>query len=126
MDIQLERRYGLPTAICMVVGIVMGSGVFFKAEAVLQATGGDMALGVAAWLIVGAIMVVCTFTFSTLSSRYQKVNGVVDYAEAALGPVYGYYVGWFMAIIYYPTLTSVLAWLSARYFCVLLGWDITG
>ena len=35
MDIQLERRYGLPTAICMVVGIVMGSGVFFKAEAVL-------------------------------------------------------------------------------------------
>ena len=126
MDIQLERRYGLPTAICMVVGIVMGSGVFFKAEAVLQATGGDMALGVAAWLIVGAIMVVCTFTFSTLSSRYQKVNGVVDYAEAALGPRYGYYVGWFMAIIYYPTLTSVLAWLSARYFCVLLGWDITG
>ena len=43
MDIQLERRYGLPTAICMVVGIVMGSGVFFKAEAVLQATIKDVA-----------------------------------------------------------------------------------
>ena len=31
-----------------------------------------------------------------------------------------------MAIIYYPTLTSVLAWVSARYTAVLFGWDITG
>jgi len=31
-----------------------------------------------------------------------------------------------MAVIYYPTLTSVLAWVSARYTCVLLGWDIVG
>ena len=29
---QLEKRYGLFTAICMVVGIVIGSGVFFKAQ----------------------------------------------------------------------------------------------
>ena len=28
----MEKRYGLPTAICMVVGIVIGSGVFFKGE----------------------------------------------------------------------------------------------
>ena len=38
----MEKRYGLPTAICMVVGIVIGSGVFFKAEKVLQATKGNM------------------------------------------------------------------------------------
>jgi len=31
-----------------------------------------------------------------------------------------------MATIYYPTLTSVLAWVSARFTCVLLGWDIAG
>ncbi len=41
----MEKRYGLPTAICMVVGIVIGSGVFFKAEKVLQATKGNMPLG---------------------------------------------------------------------------------
>ena len=39
---QLEKRYGLVTAICMVVGIVIGSGVFFKAEKILTATGGDL------------------------------------------------------------------------------------
>src|SRR5699024_399859 len=52
----MEKRYGLPTAICMVVGIVIGSGVFFKAEKVLQATQGNMPLGILAWGIVGAIM----------------------------------------------------------------------
>ena len=49
----LEKRYGLITAICMVVGIVIGSGVFFKAEKILNATGGDLPLGILAWLIGG-------------------------------------------------------------------------
>ena len=123
---QLEKRYGLFTAIAMVVGIVIGSGVFFKAEAVLKATGGNIPVGIAAWVIVGLIMVICSYTFAIMASRYEKVNGVVDYAEMVVSSKYGYYVGWFMTIIYIPALTSVLAWVSARYTGVLLGWDITG
>jgi len=126
MENQLKKKYGLFTAIAMVVGIVIGSGVFFKSEAVLKATGGNMPLGIAAWGIVGLIMIICSYSFATLATKYEKVNGVVDYAETAVGSKYGYYVSWFMAIIYNPTLTSVLAWVSARYTCVLLGWDITG
>ncbi len=123
---KLKKKYGLLTAIAMVVGIVIGSGVFFKAEAVLKATGGNMPLGIAAWGIVGLIMLVCSYTFAIMATKYEKVNGIVDYAEAAVGNQYGYYVGWFMAVIYSPTLTAVLAWVSARFTCVLLGWDITG
>ena len=33
---KMERRYGLPTAIATCVGIVIGSGIFFKTEAVAQ------------------------------------------------------------------------------------------
>lgn len=126
MENGLEKKYGLPTAICMVVGIVIGSGVFFKAEAVLVETGGNMPLGILAWLIVGAIMIVCSYVFATMATRYEKVNGLVDYAEATVGNRYAYLIGWFMATIYTPALTSVLAWVSARYFSVLMGWDITG
>lgn len=126
MENGLKKKYGLLTAITMVVGIVIGSGVFFKAEAVLKATGGNMPLGIIAWIVVGFIMIVCSYTFATMATKYERVNGVVDYAEIMVGRGYGYYVGWFMATIYYPTLTSVLAWVSARYTCVLLGWDITG
>ena len=120
MNNKLERKYGLFTAICMVVGIVIGSGVFFKAQTILQITNGDMPLGVIAWLIGGAIMLACILTFAGMSQKYEKVNGIVDYAEATVGPKYGYYMGWFLSTIYYPSLTAALAWLSARYTLVFL------
>ena len=126
MESGLRKKYGLFTAISMVVGIVIGSGVFFKAEKVLNETNGNIPLGIVAWGVVGLIMIICSYAFATMATRHEKVNGVVDYAEVSVGKRYGYYVGWFMAIIYQPTLTSVLAWVSARYTCVLLNWDITG
>ena len=71
-------------------------------------------------------MIICSYVFATMATRYEKVSGLVDYAEATVGRRYAYYVGWFMAVLYTPCLVSALAWISARYFCVLLGWDITG
>ena len=71
-------------------------------------------------------MIICSYVFAIMATRYEKVNGLVDYAEATVGRRYAYNVGWFMATLYTPALVSVLSWISARYFCVLLGWDITG
>lgn len=122
----LQKKYGLATAVAMVIGIVIGSGVFFKAEKILQATGGDLPTGILSWILGGIIMIVCAYVFATLATRHEKVNGVVDYAEDMVGTKYGYYIGWFLAVIYFPTLTSVLAWVSARYFGVLMNWNIVG
>ena len=121
---KLTKRYGLFTAICMVVGTVIGSGVFFKAQDVLNATGGNMPLGIAAWVITGALMIICSAMFAVMATRYQKVSGVVDYAEATCGSAYGYAMAWFLVNIYYPGMTSVLSWVSARYFGVIFGWDM--
>ena len=115
MSDSLERKYGLFTAICMVVGIVIGSGVFFKAQTILTKTGGNMPLGILAWIIGGIIMLVSLLTFSFMGQKYERVNGLVDYAEATVGPRYGYFMGWFTATIYFPGMTSALAWVSARY-----------
>ena len=120
MSNQMQRKYGLFTAICMVVGIVIGSGVFIKAQTILQKTGGDMPLGILAWAIGGAIMLACLLSFAFMGQKYEKVNGVVDYAEATVGSHYGYLMGWFTSTIYYPAMTSVLAWVTARYTLVFL------
>ncbi len=120
MENKLERKYGLFTAICMVAGIVIGSGVFFKAQTILQKTGGNMPLGIIAWIIGGLIMLACLLTFSFMGQKYERVNGIVDYAEATVGPRFGYYMGWFSATIYFPSMTALLAWLSARYTMVFI------
>ena len=78
MDNQLKKKYGLFTAICMVVGIVIGSGVFFKAQTILNITMGDLPLGILAWIIGGVIMLICVLAFSMMAQKYVKVNGIVD------------------------------------------------
>lgn len=125
MENKLRKKYGLLTAICMVVGIVIGSGVFFKAGKVLQNTGANIGLSLLVVGVVGAIMIICSLVFATLGSRYEKVNGVVDYAEATMGKRFAYYVGWFMTTMYYPILTATLAWVSAQYACILFGLEVS-
>ncbi len=124
MEQNLKKRYGLPTAICMVVGIVIGSGIFFKTEGVLAITGGNVLTGVLSLLIMGLIMFFCAYAFSLLAQKYEKVNGVVDYAEAVCGKKYAYYLGWFMTFIYTPGIASVLCWVTARYLCALFGFGL--
>ena len=114
---KLERKYGLFTAICMVVGIVIGSGVFFKAESVLIATGGDVRTGVIAWILVGLVMVICASTFAILAQRYERASGMVDFADLVAGSDFSFFLGWFLSTIYYPSLTAILAWITARYLC---------
>ena len=122
----LKKKYGLFTAIAMVVGIVIGSGVFFKAKNILSYTGGNMWTSILAWIIGGVVMVICACAFAVIATKYEKTNGAIDYAEATCGKRYAYYMGWFMATIYYPAMTSVLAWVSASYMCALFGFSETG
>ena len=122
----MEKRYNLLTAIAMVVGTVIGSGVFFKAEVVLKNTGGNLMIGVLSWLIMGLVMIICTYTFGIVAGNYEGADGLVAFTRASCGKTYAYYVGWFMTVVYYPTLTSVLCWLPARYFGVLIGGEVWG
>ncbi len=129
MSTTMTKKYGLMTAIAMVTGVVVGSGVFFKAEKILNATGGDLKLGILSWIAGGLIMLACAYAFSILANRIEKVNGLVDYAESLVGKKYAYFIGWFTSVIYYPCLTMALAWVTARYTCVLFFHDqadITG
>ena len=120
---QLSKKYGLFTAICMVVGIVIGSGVFFKAEKMLTLTNGDLPTALISWLLGGIVMVISAYTFAVMGTKFEKVNGVVDYSEALVGKRYAYLVGWFMSTIYNPAMTSALAWLSARYTMAIFGFS---
>ena len=61
----LQKKYGLFTAICTVVGIVIGSGIFFKAPSVL-ANAGNGINSILAWIISGLIMIIIATAFSVL------------------------------------------------------------
>ncbi len=123
---KFTKKYGLITVCSMVVGIVIGSGVFYKAQDILIQLDGNMPLGILAWVIGGAVMLFCSLAFANMATMYERVGGVVDYAEATCGAGFAYYLSWFLATIHYPSLVSVLAWVSARFIGALFGWEISG
>ena len=81
MENKLEKRYGLFVAICMVVGIVIGSGVFVKSQDILNYTNYDVKIGIFAWVLGGIIMIGCTLQFAVFAKKHSRVNGVIDYTE---------------------------------------------
>ncbi|MFA9398135.1 MAG: APC family permease [Clostridiaceae bacterium] len=117
----LKKKYGLWTSIAMVIGIVIGSGVFFKADDVLTLTNGNLTLALLAWVVGAIAMIFGALVFAEFAQRIEKSNGIVDYSEEAYGKKFGYLAGWFNGVLYYTPLSAILAWVAAMYTLVLFG-----
>ncbi len=116
-----KTEYGLGTAIAMIIGIVIGSGIFFKSDNILQATGGSVALGVLAFGIAAIAIIFGSLTIAELASRTSKAGGIITYAEVYYNKSVACAFGWFQIFLYYPTLIGVVSWVSGIYICLLFG-----
>ena len=121
---KVKKQYGLWTGIAMVVGIVIGSGVFLKAGGVLALSGGDLKISLLAWLVGGIIMVASGFCFAVFATKITKYNGVVDYVETATNKKIGYGLAWLMTTFYYPIITSIVALFAGSYFFTMIGANV--
>lgn len=119
----LSKKYGLITAAAMVVGVVIGSGVFFKADDVLILTNGNVLLALIAWGLGAFSMIFGALCFAEFAGRIERTNGIVDYLETAYGKRMGYLAGWFNCVLYFSILSAILSWVSALYTMILLGSD---
>ena len=63
------ERYSLATALSLIVGISIGSGIFFKSDNILIATGGNVALGVAMFLLAATTIVFGGLTLARFASQ---------------------------------------------------------
>ena len=116
-----KKRYGLLTAITMIVGIVIGSGIFFKTDNILVETNGSVWLGILVFTIAALSIIFGSLTISNLAMMTDKTGGAMAYAEEFVGARFGSAFGWFQAFVYMPTLTVVLSWVFGIYFCQLFN-----
>lgn len=121
-----KRKFGLLTTTAMIVGIVIGSGIFFKTDNILAAVNGSVFLGVLAWALGGFGIVFGGLTIAVLAKRDENVGGLITYSELAWGKTWGYLAGWFQIFFYYPALVAVVSWVAAMYISILFGWTETG
>lgn len=118
-----KRNYGLFTAITMITGIVIGSGIFFKADDVLAYANYNLWLGVIIFVVAAIAVVFGALTISQLAIRTDKPGGLVSYAEDFVGIGTATAFGWFESFLYLPTLGAVVAWASGIYVSNLLGYQ---
>ncbi|MBE6053743.1 MAG: APC family permease [Clostridium sartagoforme] len=116
-----KNEYGLFTAIGMIVGIVIGSGIFFKSDNILVATNGSISLGIIVFCIAALGIIFGSLTISELASRESKAGGIISYAEYSYNESIACAFGWFHTFLYYPTLIAVVSWVSGIYICMLFG-----
>ena len=116
-----REHYGLSTAVSMIVGISIGSGIFFKSDDILQATGGSVWLGVLVFAIGAFCVIFGSITLSQLASRSTKRGGVISYYEEFVSPRFASAFGWFQMFVYFPTITAVVSWVSGIYTISLLN-----
>ena len=121
MTIIPKRKFGFLTTIAMIVGIVIGSGIFYRTDDILNAVGGDVLLGVVAFVIGGLGIVFGGLSIAALAKRDEHVGGVITYCEMVWGKQIGYLAGWFQVFFYYPALVAVIAWVAAMYTSILFG-----
>jgi APA family basic amino acid/polyamine antiporter len=98
----LKRELGWATATSLVVGCVIGAGVFFKPYAIYQATGGAPGMGILAWVAGGLMSIFGALTFAEVAILIPKTGGMVAYLSEAFDERLGFLAGWMQVVIFYP------------------------
>lgn len=110
--IELKRSMGIWSGLAMVIGTVIGSGIFFKQAGVLQ-TAGSSTAGLLAWIVGGVITLAAGLTIAEVGARLPKTGGLYSYIEELYGPAAGFLAGWMQVVVYAPAVIASIAGYAA-------------
>jgi APA family basic amino acid/polyamine antiporter len=95
---QLARRLGLFDATMIVMGGIVGSGIFINPSVVARQVG-TPALILGAWAIGGAIALAGAFVYAELAALRPAVGGQYAYLREAFGPAVAFLYGWALLLV---------------------------
>ena len=110
---KLKKEINYTMAFALVVGTVIGSGVFFKTGPVLGYTK-SAGLGMAAWIIGGILTIMAGLTIAELASAIPRMGGVYAYLDEIYGGTLAFLFGWMQTLIYTPAILAALSILFAN------------
>lgn len=118
---QLKKEIGFTLATSIVVGTVIGSGIFMKPGKVIEFAG-DSTMALWAWIIGGIITLASGLTIAEVGTQIPKTGGLYVYLEEVYGKVWGYLSGWMQTIIYGPAIIAALGLYFGSLLANLFGW----
>ncbi len=91
---ELRRVLGLRDLILLVIGTVIGSGIFLVPGAVLRTVGGSVAAAIGVWLTGGVLSLIGALTYGELTAMHPEAGGLYIFIKDCFGPLMGFLYGW--------------------------------
>jgi len=114
MKIAQKKTLTFIEALAIVVGMIIGSGIFLKPSAVLTSAGTPIA-SLLAWIAGGIITLASALSIAEIASAIPRTGGLYVYLEELYGESVGFLLGWVQTIISYPASIAAQAIAFATY-----------
>jgi len=94
----LKKALGLPSAIAMVMGSMIGSGIFIVPADIARGVNSP-ALFILAWVVTGFLTIVGALSYGELAAMMPKAGGQYIFLRESLGPIWGFLYGWALFLV---------------------------
>src|ERR1700686_3801175 len=117
--LELVRGLGAWASAAIVVGTMIGTGIFLK-PAEMAREGRSVSVVFAAWIVGAILSIFGAFSFAELGSMIPEAGGEYAYLRRGFGPVYGFVFGWMHSIVGRPSSLASIAAGMMRFLSFLL------
>jgi basic amino acid/polyamine antiporter, APA family len=114
------RRLGAASAAAMVIGGVIGGGIFVNPSTVAQRTHSGTEVLVL-WIVGGLLTLAGALCFAELGARRPQAGGSYVYLREAFGPLPAFLFGWTMLMVNFSGSIAAVGMIFGRYACVATG-----
>lgn len=112
--IQLKKQLGLMNGVGIIVGVIIGSGIFISPKGVLLSAG-SIGSSMIVWLSCGLLVMCGALCYAELGTAIPKSGGEFAYLKEAFGPLSAFLYLWVTFLIIYPTGNAIIALTFAEY-----------
>lgn len=114
-----KNKISFSTAVFLVMGSMIGSGVFLVSADVAQKLGNPLLL-LLVWVATGALTVIAAMSYTELAAMYPKSGGQYVYLKEAYNPLMAFLYGWSLFTVVQCGTIAAVAMAFAKFTAVLL------
>ena len=121
----LRRILGLRDLVLLIIGTVIGSGIFLVPATILRAVGNSVSLAMCVWLVGGVLSLLGALTYGELSAMKPDAGGLYVYIRDCFGPFVAFIFGWTLFLVISSGSAATLAVAFSNYlgeFVTLAPW----
>ena len=121
LDTEFVRGLGLYDSTMIVIGAMIGSGIFIVSADMARTIGSPGWL-LGAWIVTGLLTVVGALSYGELAAMMPRAGGQYVYLREAFSPLWGFLYGWTLFLVIQTGTIAAVSVGFARYFGALVPW----